>query len=102
MRAIAMLPDNYQLDALGLQSPARTLAIRDKQGKQITISIGNTDPTESGYYVQVAAQPPVVVDKYTLDGIVNLFNSALPTPTPELETPTTTANPLQPTATPSS
>jgi hypothetical protein len=99
MRAIATLPGDYQLDALGLKVPARTLSIRDKQGKQITVSIGNTDPTESGYYVQVAAQPPVVVDRYTVDGIVDLFNSALPTPTPELESPTTPVNPLQPTAT---
>jgi hypothetical protein len=97
----AALPANYQLDAIGLKAPARFLAIRNKQGKQATINIGNADPTDSGYYVQVDTQSPVVVDKFTLDGLVNLFNSALPTPTPAPESPTETGNPLIPTATPS-
>ncbi len=99
MRTIAALPADYQLEAVGLQSPTRTLTIRDTKGKQITINVGSTDPTESGYYVQVASQAPVVVDKYTLDGIVDLFNKALPTPTPEPETPTATADPQLPTQT---
>ena len=98
IRITAVLPANYQLDAVGLDAPSRILAIRDKQGKQITINIGNLDPTESGYYVQIASQAPVVVDRYTLDGIVDQFNNALPTPTPKPAAPT--ADPNLPTITP--
>lgn len=101
MRTIATLPANYQLDAVGLLAPARTLTLRDAQGKQITVNIGSSDPTGSGYYVQIASQAPAVVDKWALDGIADLFNSALPPPTPEPETPTATADPLLPTNTPS-
>ena len=101
IRTVAVLPANYQLDAVGLTAPARTLAIRDKQGKHITMNIGNLDPTESGYYVQIASQAPVVVNKYTLDGIVDQFDNALPTPTPEPVTPIATSGANLPTKTPS-
>lgn len=101
MRAIATLPENYHLDAVGLNAPSRTLTIRDAQGKQITINIGSSDPTDSGYYVQLASQAPVVIDKWALDGILDLFTNALPTPTPEPENPIATVEPSLPTNTPS-
>ncbi len=87
IRTTAALSADIQLDAIGLKTPARFLAIRDKQGKQAIINVGSVDPTGSGYYVQVDNQAPVVVDKSTLDGLVDLFNSSLPTPTPAPETP---------------
>ena len=101
IRIVAVLPANYQLDTVGLSAPTRTIAIRDKQGKQITINIGSSDPTGSGYYVQIASQAPVAVNKYTLDGIVDQFNGALPTPTPEPVTPTAAGGGNLPTKTPS-
>ena len=91
MRATATLPASYQLEAIGLNALTRSLSIRDAQGKQITINIGKTDPTNSGYYVQVGTQAPVVVNKYTLEGIIDLFNGVLPTP--GQETPTVTPSP---------
>ncbi len=100
IRPITVLPADYALDALGLNIPSRTLSIRDKQGKQVTISIGNMDPTESGYYAQVATQAPAVINSYTLEGIVDLFYSAQPTPTPEPTIPAVDPNAQPATPTP--
>ncbi len=82
MRTTAALPAGYQLDVIGLNAPARVLTLRNKQGKQTEIRFGKADPTDSGYYVQVDNQAPVLVDKTTADGTLDLFNNALPTPTP--------------------
>jgi hypothetical protein len=89
IRAVTALPGNSPLDVVGLNSstPTRTLTIRNKAGKQTVIRIGNTTPTGSGYYIQVDSEAPVVVDKSTIDGTLDLFNNALPTPTPEPGTP---------------
>jgi hypothetical protein len=101
IRTMATLPLGLQMDAVGLSAPTRFLSIRNKQGKQSEIHIGKADPTGSGYYVQVDNQSPVVVDKYTFDGTLNLFNNALATPTPLPQTPApTSATPNAPTTVP--
>jgi hypothetical protein len=87
-RPVAALPASLQLQAIGLETPSRILTIRNKQGKQSELRIGNADPTDSGYYVQVDNQPPVVIAKTTIDGTLNLFNNAIPTPTAPPVTPT--------------
>lgn len=97
-RAVTTLPAGYQLEPIGLQTPKRSLALRNKQGKQAELRIGAATPTGDGYYVQVDNQAPVVLSKNTIDGTLDLFNNALPTPTPAPAAPTTT-NP-QPTNTP--
>ncbi len=100
-RPIAALPTGLQLQAIGLETPSRILSIRNKQGKQSELRIGNADPTDSGYYVQMDNQPPVVIAKSTIDGTLDLFNNAIPTPTAPPVTPTAAATSKpQATATP--
>jgi hypothetical protein len=86
-RAVTTLPADFQLGAVGLQAPTRSLVLRDKQGKQVELRIGSATPTGDGYYIQVDNQAPVVVNKSTIDGTLDLFNNALPTPTPPPATP---------------
>jgi hypothetical protein len=101
MRPVTTLPASFELDPVGLKAPARILTIRNKQGKQAEIHIGNATPTDSGYYVQVDQQAPVVLDKTTVDGTLDLFKNALPTATPEPTQPAGAAtNPQQTTETP--
>ncbi len=101
MSPAASLPPSFALDPAGLKAPTRVLTLRDKQGKQAEIRIGNETPTGSGYYVQVDQQAPVVVDKTTVDGTLDLFKSALPTATPSPTHPGgATTNPQQSTEMP--
>lgn len=62
----SLLNTTDPLDAVGLAAPKRILVLRDTQGKQVEIRIGNQTPTGSGYYVQIDNQTPVVVSKYFL------------------------------------
>ncbi len=94
-RAVTILPAGYQLEPIGLQTPKRSLTLRNKQGKQVELRIGAATPTGDGYYVQMDNQAPVVLSKTTVEGTLDLFNNALPTPTPAPATPTTT-NPQPP------
>jgi hypothetical protein len=95
MRPVTTLATGFDLEPVGLKTPARILTIRNKQGKQTEIHIGNVTPTGSGYYVQVDQQAPVVVEKTTVDGTLDLFQNALPTATPEPTQPAGSATDSQ-------
>ncbi len=84
----AVLPAGYSLDALGLKSPANTVTIQNQQGKQAVLHIGSATPTDTGYYVQLDNNTPVVVDKTAIDDVLNQFKTMNPTPTPGPGTPT--------------
>lgn len=100
MRPVMALQANIGLEPIGLKTPARLLTIRNQQGKQTELRIGNTTPTGSGYYIQVDQGAPVVLDKTSVDGTLDLFKYALPTATPAPTQPAgATTNPQQSTAT---
>ena len=75
------------MEAVGLAAPTRRLILQNAQGAQVEIRIGKETPTGSGYYIQVDNQTPVVINKFSLDGVLNVLireQLAAPTPTPEL------------------
>jgi len=69
--AIASLDPSFALDVIGLDAPTHILTIRNQQGQQMVIRIGQVTPTGNGYYVKVDDAAPVVVGKNTVDDIVN-------------------------------
>jgi Domain of unknown function (DUF4340) len=71
--------------ALGLDKPTTSLIITTD--KDIVFSVGNPTPLGNGYYVQVDQSNPVIIDKPTVDNLVELFKSTQNTPTPQT-TPT--------------
>jgi len=78
------------LDAVGLAAPTRVLLVHSSAGKQSEIRIGNLSPTGSSYYVQVDNQTPVVVSKYSLDGVLSVLSpEMLAAPTPTVQPVTT-------------
>jgi hypothetical protein len=94
----ASLPADYSLEAVGLETPASVLSIRNSQGIQSDLKIGNATPTGAGYYVQLDNQTPVVVETAVIDQLQSLLsmeNLQPPTPTPAgtVETPQPTAAP---------
>ncbi|RPJ39255.1 MAG: hypothetical protein EHM21_15880 [Chloroflexi bacterium] len=77
------------------------MTIRNAQGKQAVLRIGNATPVDSGYYVRLDEQAPVVVEKTTIDGTLDLLQSTLPTATPAPTQPAeATMNPQQSSETP--
>jgi Domain of unknown function (DUF4340) len=84
-RILLVMPVDYSLDSLSLTAPVQSITITQANGKTMRVQIGGLTPTGNGYYVRVDDQAPVVVSKYALDAVVELFadvNAA--TPTPEL------------------
>ncbi len=89
--------------AAGLQSPAQTITILSGTNQQNVLKIGNSTPTSSGYYVQLDQNKPVIVDKGTIDRVIQLLTGIGATPTaPPQPSPATTVTPETPvpTATP--
>jgi hypothetical protein len=72
-------------------TPAHVITVKNDQGKQTEIKVGKETPTGDGYYVQVDSNTPVVVNKGSIDTLVeqmSLSNLAPPpTSTPGV-TPT--------------
>ena len=96
MRATRIFDTELGVDAVGLDNPKYTIAIRTSMGDEIVTRIGNLNAVGSGYYIQVDDGPVVIVAKLVLDEILSILTEPplLPTPTPETtETPTSEAEP---------
>lgn len=70
-QTIAHLDPGYDTDAIGLSIPVYTLTVRNIQGQESVIQIGQMTPTQTGYYVKVDNSAPVVVSKLAIDNIVD-------------------------------
>jgi hypothetical protein len=84
-RILLVMPVDYSLDSLSLTAPGQTITITQANGEKMLVLFGGVTPTGNGYYARLDDQAPVVVSKYALDAVVELFagvNAA--TPTPEL------------------
>jgi hypothetical protein len=77
------LPLDTSLKDLFLENPGQTMVLTSQDGRKATIRVGGVTPTQSGYYVKVNDDAPVIVGKTTLEGIFSLFDQALPAPTPQ-------------------
>jgi hypothetical protein len=83
--------DAKTVDAFGLVSANQILTIHTTNGTSV-MKIGNKTPTTTGYYVQLDNHAPVVIDKSSLDEILNSMNRqalspATATPLPALVMP---------------
>ena len=83
-RILLVMPIDYSLDSLSLTAPRQTVTITQANGKTMQVLIGGLTPTGNGYYVKVDDQAPVVVSKYALDAVDELFAGVIAaTSTPE-------------------
>ncbi|NPV85033.1 MAG: DUF4340 domain-containing protein [Anaerolineae bacterium] len=74
---LSFVPDTSQ-EALGLQSAAFQITLRNLSGQQRTIRVGKTTPIGSGYYVALdTLQTPVVINKYDIDQIITILTQEL-------------------------
>ncbi len=82
------------LESVDLASPAYTITLTTKDGRQIITAIGSANAVGNGYYVRVDSGQVMLVNKLVLDDLIGFLTKPplLPTPTPEV-TPTTTVTP---------
>lgn len=91
VRILSALDTSLPLDTAGLVEPRTVITLRSSNNRQTEIRVGGTTPTNSGYYVQLDSNAPVVVSTSSMDAILSLFDPAqLSEPTPM---PGTTATP---------
>lgn len=94
--SLSSLDSGISLDAIGLVKPVKTITLYGADNKKTTLKIGNLTPTQSGYYVIVDNQSPVVASRYAMDAIFESLTKErllnyTPTPvatSPPEETPT--------------
>ena len=85
---------------LGLDNPTYVITIEFADGKTHTLEVGDSTPTNSGYYVRVDKDKMMITSLSGIDSLLNLVNFPpyLNTPTPTALPPTET--PIPPTAAP--
>jgi hypothetical protein len=90
LTTLSVMDNTVDLSAFGLVVPDTTITIQITGEDLKIIKIGKVTPTNSGYYVQVGNNSPVVVSKNSIDsikGLINLDTLILTTPTPVLLIP---------------
>ena len=84
-RVLLVMPADYSLTSLSLTTPGQTITVTRSDGRSLKLIVGGLTPTGNGYYVRVDEKTPVVVSKYALDAVTQLFGQVnAPTPTPEV------------------
>jgi hypothetical protein len=82
---IETLDQEIGLGTLGLDESTKKLILRISNGGEFTLFIGDITITNTSYYARLTGQPPVVLDKFTLDTVLNWLVEA-----PILEAATST------------
>ncbi len=92
------MADTLSLDAVGLDTPAYTITLTSSAGSQYVTYVGMQTAIGTGYYVRDNNGKVMIVDKTSLDNILNVLNTPplIPTPTPEV-TSTAAISPTLPT-----
>jgi hypothetical protein len=99
------LNGSLPLDSIGLTTPANTITLVNDSGTQNILRIGAVTSINSGYYVQLNKNNPVIIDKGTIDNLTSLFNLnnlVMATPTSQIVgsvTPGTPAPTIEPSPT---
>lgn len=75
------------LQVLGLDSPRAIITLTTSSGESKAVRIGNLAPPETGYYLQLNGNVPVIVNKFSVESLLDLLRPdhlAAVTPTPML------------------
>jgi hypothetical protein len=94
-QVMTTMDGNYDLASIGVDKPVETITLTNTNGKKAAIQIGNKTPIATGYYIRINQNPPVVVNNYAIEGVIDLLKKANilgHTPTPE-QTPSLDVTP---------
>lgn len=78
---------------IGLTEPKVSIQLQNTKGETVNIKIGDKTPTDSGYYVQVDENPPVVLRSVTVENLVEIMKKENLMETPSTFEGVPTANP---------
>jgi len=97
LQVIKSLAEDADPSTFGFDAPAYVIKFEFGDGKGRSLEIGDSTPTNSGYYVRVDKGGIMIADLSGIDSLTQLvdFPPYLPTPTPET-TPTPSALPPPP------
>jgi hypothetical protein len=89
LRILSTLDQTLDLNVIGLDAPSYQISVTLASGRRITALIGSQTPTGSGYYAKVEdGGPQQVVNKSSVDSLLELLTNPpiAPTPSPSPET----------------
>ena len=89
LQVVSTLEELPALNVIGLQPPKYRLAAVGEDGREQVAFVGDQTPTQTGYYAHRDGGPLVVVSKFALDSLLDLFTNPPIQPTPPV-TPVTT------------
>ncbi len=90
---VSSLGESTDLQQFGLDHPVYTITLTLNGGGQDVVWVGSATPINNGYYVRLNGGSPQVVNKSSLDAVLQLWlNPPVATPTPA---PTDTPAPTQ-------
>lgn len=69
----------------GLDTPSHVISLEFANGKKHTLEVGDSTPTNSGYYVRLDKDKMMIVDLSGIDSLVQLAVAPPYLPTPTLE-----------------
>ena len=88
------------LDILGLEDPQYVITIRFEDGSSRTLEIGDSTPTNKGYYARLDKKEILIVSLSGIDSLTNLADvppylyTPTPTPVPATTTPEASSKPV--------
>lgn len=74
LTAASQVSPGTALEALGITPDGKKLVMVDQMGGMVTLHLGNSTPTGTGYFVQVNQKPPLVVSQYAFQDVISLAN----------------------------
>jgi hypothetical protein len=83
LKVYRMLSSNTSDELLGLNKhPSLDILLEYSDGQKDTILIGDQTPIESGYYARLQNGEAVILNKISVENILDIFTQFFTTPTP--------------------
>ncbi len=95
LQVLSTLNKVGDLETLGLNPASYQIELTLNDGTQLHAFVGGLTPTQSGYNVFIEGQPVKIVERYSLEDVLSIFNDP-----PVLQPTSTEENLLQPTVQP--
>jgi hypothetical protein len=83
LKVYRLLSNNSSDELLGIiKQPTLSILLEYSGGQNETIIIGGQTPIESGYYARLQNGDAVILNKVSVENILDIFNQFFATPTP--------------------
>jgi hypothetical protein len=83
LKVYRLLSNNSSDELMGLnKQPTLSILLEYSGGQNETILIGDQTPIESGYYARLQNGDAVILNKVSVENILDIFNQFFATPTP--------------------